>query len=335
MKDVAKKAGVSVSTVSRVVGEYGYVSESVREKIQNICDELNYKPNVIARSLIKKKTNTIGLIITDIHNPFYIKILDVVEQIANQNGYSILLCNSGESLEKERLNIETLIRRQIDGLIIVPVFEDTDEDEIKESNSLRYKHILDLSDHSIPFIFIDRYIKDIKASAVMLDNTKTAFNVMEKIFKKGFQNILVVINSGSAMNERIEGINSACNKWDIKLNDDNWAECSFTAESAYTAVKSKYKNKHYDVVFALDNAMTLGVLKVMNELNLTINKDVRIIGFDEIDLFNFLMKEKIGVVSQPVQTMSKLATEILIEHIENDNTSDEQKIVRFEGSINI
>lgn len=340
IRDIAKAAGVSVATVSRVVGNYGYVSKEKRELILRHIKELNYTPNEIARSMIKKKTNTIGLIIADIHDPFYIDLLDSIEEFANKSGYSILFCNSNESAAKEAMNVRTLIERKVDGMLIVPVLDDVGQEAEKQGSkkkkSLPYQHILDIQRHSIPFVFIDRYLTDVDSSAVMLDNINTTFKAMSKLIEHGYRDIQIVVGSGnsSSSKERIQGVIKACESNAYRLPEENWIKCDFSPKHVYETVKKAISQKQGDAIFTLDNNMTIGTLKALIEAGLAVNKDVYMLGFDDIHLYNLLMPEKIGVIHQPVHSICKYAVEMLLEKIEAPN-AQKPRIIRLEGEIQL
>ena len=338
IRDIAKAAGVSVATVSRVVGDYGYVSKEKRELVQKHIEELRYTPNNIARSMIKKRTNTIGLIVADIHDPFYIDLLDAIEGMANDKGYSVLICNSNESPKKEVQNVNTLIERMIDGIVMVPLFENFEQYNKqagkKQKKILPYQHILDLNHHKIPFVFIDRNISDINADVIMLDNINTTFKAMSSLIEKGNSNIFIVVglDNQSSSKERIAGVKQACAKHNYELPKENWINCKNTAESAYDEVKKALDRKKCDAIFTLDNNMTIGALKAINDKKLEINKDIYLLGFDDIHLYNLLIPENIGVIHQPVQSLCKFAIDMLFEKIEKEELGG-GRVVRLEGEI--
>jgi LacI family transcriptional regulator len=145
IKDVAKTAGVSISTVSHVINETRFVSDELRERVLNAMEELNYHPNALARSLRLGETKIIGLIIPDNSNPYFAEIARTIEDIGYKNGYSVILCNSDGNLDKEAAYINILITKQVDGVILI-------------SAGYHQEHLLELREFGIPFVVSDRDI---------------------------------------------------------------------------------------------------------------------------------------------------------------------------------
>ena len=202
IRDIAEKTGYSVATVSRALGNYGYVSKEKREVILECAKKMQYTPNMLARSMIKRQTKTIGIVIADIHDPFYIDIIDKIEDLSNDIGYSVLLCNSNESPEREAKNIRTLLERMVDGIIMVPV---SDSGNL-ENGRQRFE---ELSHRQVPFVFIDRMSPYVETDVVMLDNFNTASRSMGLLIDRGYENIGVVYDRHSPK-ERTDGIVAAC-----------------------------------------------------------------------------------------------------------------------------
>ena len=337
IKDVAKLAKVSVATVSRTTGNYGYVAFETRKKILNACETLHYKPNAIARSMINKKTNTLGLVIADIHDPFYINIIDVVEETANQHGYSILFCNSNEDIEKENASVRVLIERQVGGIIWVPVMEHYDSSRVLSTKpGVKPKkpssQIDDLIRNEIPFIFLDRYIKDVDADAVVLNNEKIAYEAAKRLIEKGHRNIVVVANS--TVQERLSGVKKAFSDFGVAFPSNQILICDNTAQDACLRVL-EYLNHNPKpmALLALDNLMTLGSIKAIVEKKYIIMEDIYVMGFDDIDLYEGLTPRSISTITQPIAAMGQLATEMLIAKIEGKAKDLTHKIVRLEATI--
>ena len=162
MKDVAERAGVSATTVSHVINKTRFVSEEVRARVLQAMEELNYQPNAIARSLRQKATHTIGLIISDISNPFFTSLVRGVEDVANKKGYNLILCNTDEKPEKEQMYLHILRQKQVDGIIMAPT-------------GGNYEYINDLVKKRFPIVFIDRYLDGIEAPAVLVNNEEGAY----------------------------------------------------------------------------------------------------------------------------------------------------------------
>ena len=326
IRDIAKMTKISVATVSRILGNYGYVSQEKREIVEKCAKKLHYMPNSIARSMIKKRTNTIGLLIADIHDPFYIGIVDLVEKLADDAGYSVLLCNSNNAEAKEAKNIKTLLERKIDGIVMVPVTDFPREN----ASSQRFE---DLRRHSVPFVFIDLTRSDVDTDVVMLDNHNTASKAMSLLIGQGYQKIGVVFYS-SGSNERVKGIKEACRKLKFTMVESDWINCELGKDNSSGIVKKAIEDNKFDALFTLENSLTIASLKAISELRLELNTDIYLLGFDDIRIFNQLIPENIGVIQQPVELLCKYALEMLIERIEGQYSGN-GRTVSLEGKIQL
>lgn len=332
IKDIAKASKYSVATVSRVVGNYGYVSEGAREKIMQYCNALGYRPDTIARSMIKRHTNSIGLVITDIHNPFYIDLIDAVEEYANTQGYTILLCNTNENIEKEINSINTLVERKVDGIILVPVSQNYKSNTSKKAGRSTYIH--DLFDHKIPFVFVDRYIKDVITDTIVLDNERITYEATLMLVDKGFKDI-ALLSAGSyisSSSERIQGYLRALKDRNIKVDKERIFTSCITIKDAFDITMELLEKSSPQAIFALDNMLTVGALKAIAQKKLIINKDVYLMCFDDLEIYRDIIPYKIATITQPVKTMGKLAASLLIDRIKN-NTVGNFQTIRLDGKI--
>ena len=324
IRDISKNTGISVATVARILGNYGSASQEKREIVEKYAKKVHYTPDTIARSMIKKRTNTIGLMINDMHDPFYIGIIDMIEKYANDAGYSVLLCNSNKSDDKESNNIRTLLERKIDGIIIIPVVNFNNE----YSSSQKYEN---LRHNSVPFVFIDMCREDVDTDVVMLDNHNTAFKGMNLLIQQKYKKIGVVCSPPESK-ERISGIKEACKKNGFVIENNFWINCDSINDDNSEIIKNALVNNKYDALFTLENSLTISSLRAINELKLEINKDIYLLGFDDIRLLNRLIPENIGVIQQPVEMLCKYAFEMLMERM-NGKYSGSGRTVRLEGNI--
>lgn len=323
IRDIAEKTGYSVATVSRALGNYGYVSKEKREVILECAKKMQYTPNMLARSMIKRQTKTIGIVIADIHDPFYIDIIDKIEDLSNDIGYSVLLCNSNESAEREAKNIRTLLERMVDGIIMVPV---------SDSGNGRQR-FEELSNRQVPFVFIDRMSPYVETDVVMLDNFNTASRSMGLLIDKGYKNIGVVYDRHSPK-ERTDGIVAACEAKGYQMTEKNWICCSREPDGVFHKLREYLAVEKCDALLTLENIMTVGTLKAINELKLELNKDIYVLGFDDIRLYNQLIPQSIGVIHQPVGMLCKYAMEMLCERI-NGGRQALPRVLRLEGEIRL
>jgi LacI family transcriptional regulator len=308
IKDVAKKAGVSPATVSRVVGDYGYVSDKTRRKVLVVVQELNYRPDTIARSLVTKSTRTIGLVMTDITNPFFAQLARGVEAVTWKNGYALILANTDEDVDRERTIINTLIEKRVDAFIIVPAF------------SKQAPHLEELVQHGIPVVLLDRSVKNLVADAVMVDNEDGAYQAVSHLIRLGHSRIAIVLDNNEITTniERLSGYKKALQEYQLLIEDKWIKSCLYTRQSAYEIVSEMLKDSERPTsLFTTNNFMTIGAIKAINEAHLDIPRDIAIVGFDDLD-WNQLNYPQITVVAQPVTEMGNIAGQRIIAKLKGE-----------------
>ncbi|MEK3888390.1 LacI family DNA-binding transcriptional regulator [Bacillus sp. FSL K6-3431] len=302
IKDVAKHAGVSVATVSRVLNDKGYVSVDTRKKVEESIEELKYKPNEVARSLFKKQSKTIGLIVPDIMNPYFPELARAVEDTAAGLGYNVILCNSDEDEEKEQRYLDVLLQKYVDGIIV-------------SSNTLKAKTIHELN---IPVVSIDREIsKDIPT--IVVDNKKGARMATSFLKKIGRQKIAHIRGPNHVVNaaERCEGYKDVVSK-------EPWFKESYIVNGNYhmetsTEVTLQLLQLHPEIdgIFAANDTMAIGTIKAAHQLGLKVPEDISIIGFDGITLSKATTPE-LTTIAQPMYDLGEKAATMLVRLIEGD-----------------
>ncbi|GHI00452.1 LacI family DNA-binding transcriptional regulator [Neobacillus kokaensis] len=300
IKDVASQAGVSVATVSRVLNSKGYVSEDTRKKVEQAIAELNYKPNEVARSLFKKQSKTIGLIVPDITNPYFPELARAVEDTAAKLGYTVILCNSDGKTEKEQHYLDVLMQKYVDGIIV-------------SSNTISERQIKSLQ---IPFVSIDREIsKDIPT--IVVENKKGAKLATQYLQNKGCMRIahisgpLNVVNA----NERCEGYKEVVRneQW---FNESYIGNGHFEMDSAIEATLELLQlHPEIDGIFAANDTMAIGAIKAVHKIGKRTPDDIAIVGFDGISLSKATTPE-LTTIEQPIYEMGEKAASMLIEFIE-------------------
>ncbi len=311
IKEIAKKANVSIATVSRIINNKteGY-SEETRKHVQKIIDELNYSPNTIARGMVTKKTYTLGLVIQDIANPFFPKMVRGIEDIANQYGYFILLCNTDGSVEKEENYISFLKGKRVDGIIITT------------SNGNDPEYIQQITEGDIPFVFLDEIAEN--TNCVCIDNEMGGYLATKHLIDLGHINIACIAgpkNSITNLN-RIEGFKQALIEFGLELNLNNIYEGSYKTESGYSNMKKILKdNNDVSAVFCINDFNAIGAYKAAIENELQIPKDISIVGFD--DIYKSL-EGQFGLtsISQPAYELGKTSAKMLIDIINNKWTQN-------------
>lgn len=296
IKDVAKLAGVSVATVSRVLNDKGYVGQHTREKVEQSIKELNYKPNEVARSLFKKHSNTIGLIVPDIMNPFFPELARAVEDTASKFGYNVILCNTDEDRDKEQAYLDMLQQNYVNGIIV-------------SSNTMTAKQIIELN---IPVVSIDREISK-GLPTIVVENKKGASVATRFLISKGCKRIAHIRGPRGVVNaeERCEGYTEV-------VNQEPWFSKSFIVngnfdmESSLEAtLKLLTLHPEIDGIFAANDIMAIGAIKAANQLGRRVPQELAIIGFDGIRLSSAIIPELTTIV-QPIYELGETATTMLV-----------------------
>lgn len=322
IKDIAKRVGVSTATVSHVINKTRFVSEGLKQKILQAIQELNYQPNAIARSLVKRKTHTIGIIISDIMNPFYTAIVRGIEDVTYKSGYNVMLCNTDEDPEKERLYVQVLLEKRIDGLAISTAFRDGIHPLLPQLKM-------------IPLVNIVRKIKGLAADAVMGDNIGGAYKAIEHLIKLGHRRIGIIsgpsgLSSGAG---RLKGCKKAFEDHRITIDDSSIKFGDFKKESGYYLTKEVLQRRDPPTaIFVTNNQMTIGALNALNELKMRIPEDISLISFDDMEWYSFL-KPPITTVEHSPYLMGKTAGEMLLQRISKKRKNP--KKVLFQSNLTI
>ena len=313
-KDVAKKAGVSVATVSRVMNDTGYVKEETRRKIFAAFDELAKQDKVISHSVKKQMNNIIGVIVPDITNPFFGEVVKGISEVAEEHNVSILVCNTEEKLETELKYLELFKTNKIMGLIITP-----------KSDQINYniEYLYQLEDLGVPIVLLDRGINISHFNSVFVNNTSGAFDAVTALIKEGHQDIAIISGpiSSKPGRERFYGYENALKSNGIKVNKELVHYGDFSQNSGYKhTLKVLEMEKRPTAIFAANNMMAMGAVKAIFEKGLRIPEDISFVSFDDVEMFD-IMNLNISTVSRPTTYMGEVAAERLFELIKNKDTS--------------
>lgn len=310
IRDVAKSAGVSVSTVSHVINKTRFVSEETQTKVLDAMKELKYKPNRLASSLRRKdkRTHTLGLLIPDSANPFFAEVSRGVEDACFEAGYSVFLCNSDDDPQKELNYIEVLLGKQIDGIILV-------------SAGIHNDALALLATNNIPFVLVDREVSGSIIDSVLVNNEEGGCQATEYLIELGHTRIGCIagpslINPSAA---RVQGYRKALSKYNLVQDDSLIVAGDFRAQSGFEATKELLDlDEPPTAIFACNDMMAVGVLHAIDEVGLSVPGDISIVGFDDIPLASFT-PPPLTTISQPSQEMGLRAARMVIERIEDAN----------------
>ena len=312
--DVAEKAQVSVITVSRLLNNPKLVSARTTDKITSAMEELNYQPSQIARSLVKKQTNTIGVIMSDIKNTFFNNWFRIVEDYASKHGYNLLLCNTDENSAREMKYVKLLQSQRVDGLIIIPCSEKS-VDYLLKSN--------------LKFILVDRILRQQKTNYVSTDHYLGAFLATEYLIKLGHRKIAVLKGGGILFPdiERYAGFENAMKENKINIKEEFILNCEFDEMKAYNAtLKLMEMSPRPTAIFTFNSKMMNGTIKAIQKLEMNIPKDISLICFDQIPGYE-IFQPRIACVIQPIKSLGEKAISALIGKIKKPEKSRRTRVI--------
>jgi len=307
IKDVAKKAGVSTATVSRVLGNFTGVRDKTRKKVFKATSELNYEINAVARSLRQKKTNSIGIIVGNVLSQFYSVIAKSVEDTANKFGYNTILCNGDENPEKELNYLKVLKSNRVDGIILTPTGK----------NSEYVQHLIN---SRTKVVLLDRLIEGVDCDAVLVDNANGAYQAVKHLIDQGYKKIGIVNGylDRTTGAERLKGYLHALEEAGIAKDDSLIKIGDFKKESGKKLTQELLEQPYRpDAIFTTNIDMSMGALITIKEMGLTIPDDIGIVCFDDSD-WALILEPSITVIRQPVYQLGSIAAELLIKEIEDE-----------------
>ena len=311
--DIAKKAGVAPSTVSRALNDHPDVSEKTKKAIKEIAKENNFRLNPIAQGLKSNNTKTIGVIVPEIKHDFFASILSGIEEVTYNAGYSILLCQSNESYEREVINMDVLLHQRVAG-VLASISQNTEKSD----------HFRKVMDRNIPLVFFDRVCEDLNTCKVVIDDEQSAFEAVIYLIEHGYKKIshFAGPKSLSICQKRLSGYRSALEKKGIRYDEKLVCYGGLHEQDGYDEMESMNKQNNLpDAIFAVNDPVAIGAYQRIKELGLRIPNDIAIIGFSNNKITS-LIDPPMTTVNQPSYEMGKKAAEILLDQIENKNLKD-------------
>ena len=311
IQEVAKHAGVSISTVSRVLNNTAKVKPEVKKRIEDSMRELNYQPNPAARSLRTNRSHTIGLLISDIQNPFFMGLIQGIEDEALRHDYSLILCNSNEDEQREQQYLEVLYSERVAGAIIVPVRE-----SLSEAITRKFR------ERNIPLVAVDRRVKNKDIDAVLVDNVMGAFEAVTHLISNGYRRIGVVsgplnVTTGK---DRLNGYRLALKQAGLPLDPAIERSGPFDAETGRKFTEELLDlETPPDALFTGNNLLTMGAWDAIYNRNLKVARDIGLVGYDETHWAGF-KSVSLTTVTQPVYELGSTAALRLFQKLENPLT---------------
>ena len=305
LKDVAKAAGVSYATVSRALSGSSQIGSETRERVLKLCDEMGYTTNFVARSMVTKRTNLIGLVVPSVDNQFMSELAYHAEVSARSHGYNIMLCDSGPDLRQEKTVVKLLLGRQVDGILIVP------------QSSRSYESLKPYLDQT-PTVFLSENLRDQPQSYVAVDNSRGTYLGTQYLYGLGHRDILYFGQRQSTTHQlRAEGYLKACQELGLAPRYFNSEYTRSSIQGGYQLAKALFqKPLDYTAIFASTDSNALGILTAADELGIDIPGRLSLIGFDNISA-TALSRIDLTTIDQPKKAMAVQAVDMLRDKIEH------------------
>jgi LacI family transcriptional regulator len=318
MKEIAKKLGVSVSTISRALKDSPELHPETKRKIVEAAKEMNYQPNLLAQSLRISRSKTLGVIVPEITSHFFASCISGIQDTANTRGYNVIICQSNESLEQEKANIRTLVSSQVDGLLI-SLSRETNE----------FEHLYELYNREINFVLFDRVQEDIPVSKVTFNDVGGAYQVVKHLLENGSRRIVYVSGPEDLYisKKRKEGYLQALREFGV--HEDN-SLIKFTDLTEHGNIKIAQDiasmRPRPDAVFCMIDPVAVDVLTEWKNLGIKIPEDMALAGFTN-NPTSAVVEPPLTTVSQPGYEMGKLAVSHLLDQLDGIASEDPISIV--------
>jgi len=311
IKEVAKEAGVSIATVSRALNNEGYVSENSYKKVMAAAKKLNYEPNYLAQSLLKQKTNIIGVVVSDISTSFFSKILKSIENCASEKGYNIMICSIEEDLEKEKKYLSVFKRMCVDGIILT--HEQTDTELMIQ--------LAAMSD--IPMVACSCRIESLDCTSVNIDDYKAAYDAISYLYRLGHRKIAYFgagLHDYTVGRQRYEGVRDSTADKNCPIPEKYIQLSGLKIEHGYKMMKNLLVSCKDDLptaIFAGSDDVAVGVMNCAFDFGYRVPEDFSILGFDNSEI-SACMRPSISTVHQPIEEIGYVSVSLLVDLIQKE-----------------
>jgi LacI family transcriptional regulator len=316
IRDVAKTAGVSHMTVSRVLNDDSLVRESTREKVLKAIADLDYEPDARARAFATQKSQLIGLVVSDISNPFYAEISRGIEDKAFEHGYSVIFCSTDELCHRTEACVKHMLRTGVDGFIFTSVH-------------LKEPAVEKLIADNVPVVLVNRKLKSSNYHYVVCNNFKGAYDITRYLFNLGYRKIAMISGSPNLSTglDRLKGYRQALEDSGLPERPEYIIQGPFTRDAGYAAAKKLLALKDRpEAIFSGNDYIAMGVMDAAEEMGVSIPEDLALTGFDNTKN-SARWSTKLTTVSQEIYEMGNLAVQILIDTIDRKNLDYAHKVV--------
>lgn len=310
IKEIAELSGVSKSTVSRVLNNNGYINEETRRKVEAVIAEQNYTPSAAARSLSKKETNTIGVIIPEIDNSFFGEVLKGITEVADVNNFSIICCDTQNSGEKELHALRMLEHQRVRGVIITPAMGYADMASVSRLKS-------QLEKLNVPVVVVDRDFQYSNWDTVAYENYQSGYLATVSLINGGNKKIGFIQGDMDLKiaRERFQGYLDAMKENELTPDPEDILEGDFTVDTAYRLTIARGKKGGFpEGMVTSNNRTTMGFMKAIRELRMEIGKDVAVVGIDHVPMMDIFC-DNFSCVSRDTEEMGRMGMKLLMERM--------------------
>lgn len=316
IKDVARKAGVSVSTASLALNNKDKVRKETYDLVIAAAKELNYSVNISAKALRTARTNMIGLIVPDITNIFFSVIVDKIRECVEARGYFLLIGITDNKLKNEKKYVSEFLSRNVDGIIIIPMLKFVED----------LSHIEEIQRYDIPLVFLTARYREISAATVMCDLAAGAYDMTCFLLENGIKRISFIIGDKRVDADYLIGFKTALQEYGLTYRDENVYESEFTLHNAL-AVSERILKKSPQAIMTVSDLMACAAVQAARIMGLSIPEDVAITGYDDV-LYSSINQTPVTTVRQPIDEMCRRSSEILFEMIESGRITTELELFR-------
>ncbi len=324
IKDLARELGISPSTVSRALRDHPDISKATKKRVTDAAREHNYQPNQLAQSLQKKRSNTIGVIVPEIRHDFFSTVISGIEEVAYENGFTIMVCQSHETLTREKINTQALVANRVAGLLVAISSETTD-----------YEHFSNAIKQGVPMVQFDRVVEELPTSKVVVDDYAAAYAAVNHLIESGYRRIgHMAGQEGIALNRhRFQGYRDA-------LRDSGLAyEEKFYLHGGYREEDGRDGAKRYlamdelpEAILAINDPVAVGLFAEFKKAGVRIPEDVALVGFSDTPAAA-LIDPALTTVYQPAFEMGRTAATLLMKHFDEENDILAPEIVTLDTEL--
>lgn len=319
IKDIAKLAGVSTATVSRVINNSGYVKEETKKRITDIIKENDYVPNAIARSLCMQNTFNIGVIVPDISNEFFAEVIRGITETVEENALNVLLFNTDEQESREHSYLKIAESERLKGIIIAPV---------SAKDKVSRKELLRLEKAGVPIVLLDRDMEGVELDGVFADNFHGAYDGVKALIQEGHEKIAIITGSVTSLpgRERLRGYKEALKSFEIPIREEYIVSGDFKIDKAYVSTKELLSlDEKPTAIFTVNNLTSLGCLKYITEQGLIPGKDIAVLGYDGITTLNAIAYP-FSAVERDARRQGREAVRLLLQKLTAGNENGMKQV---------